>query len=837
MEPESGDLAANLGNQRQLDEAHQRVLDSLTELTAQICRVPIVAVVCEDVRYFRSLPGIQEAEAENLVFLCELPTTGFIEIHDLQAHPSLHSWAASVHHRTVRFYASTPIINASASVIGHLCMMDFVPRNLSSEQKDALKQSASVVAALLDASRSKSEAAQLWGILDQSPSEVYMIDTATLRFRYVNASTCQHLQYSEDELHQMTPYDISPACSVEKVKQLLQPLCTDEVQSVVIDTERQRKDGSAYPIEMQVIKGNLNNHPVWVSIACDISERKAAEDALAKSEERFRIIAQTTNDVVWDWDLRTDTVTWNEGVYKTFGYNEHQLPKTVQQWIDYVHPEDRTRVMAGIENVFDHGGEYWADDYRFLKGDGTYAFVHNRGAVIRDAGKPIRFMGALVDMTALKRTEERLTYLAQNDPLTGLANRNLFYDHLQLAMSRASRHDQMMALFYLDLDRFKEVNDALGHDAGDRVLKEVAQRLRECLRETDLISRLGGDEFTVILEDVTDVGAAAAVAEKIIQSLAAPIGLGKRDVYVSTSIGISIYPHDATLIEDLVKEADSAMYYAKRQGRNNFQFYAPSLNARAVERLEMETLLRQAISKGELLLHYQPQVNLKTKQMIGVEALLRWESPQLGFLMPDRFIPLAEETGLIVPIGEWVLKTACRQNKAWQAAGLPALRTAVNLSALQLRQAGFAEKIRQILQETGILAEHLELEITEACLVENKEVNRDTLADLKSMGICIAIDDFGTGYSSMSYLKEFPLDILKIDQSFVRGLPENSGDAAIATAIITMAHHLKLRVIAEGIERPEQATFLANRGCDYGQGFLYSKPQPPDVIAQIHTGG
>jgi diguanylate cyclase (GGDEF)-like protein/PAS domain S-box-containing protein len=600
-----------------------------------------------------------------------------------------------------------------------------------------------------------------------------------------------------------------------------------------------RKDGMKRFFDFTVIPVCIEGEIVGVcSIGRDITKRKEAEQALAESEERFKLLAQTTNDVVWDWNILSGVFHWNEGIYTVLGYEGHEVPSDFTQWLLHIHPDDRHRVEEGLSRIVHGSGGYWTDDYRYLKGDGSYAYIHNRGSIIRaEDGVPLRMIGALMDMTPIKCTEERLMQLAQNDSLTGLANRTLFYDHLQLAISRAVRNGKQVALMFLDLDRFKEVNDKLGHDTGDAVLVEVARRLKECLRDTDLVSRLGGDEFTVIIEDVMEIDAVAGVAEKIVEIIARPITVTNQKICVSASIGISLYPNDADRIEDLVKQSDCSMYHAKRMGRNNFQFYDQTLNARASENVEMEAQLIKSIELNELELYYQPQVDLKTRQIIGVEALLRWNSPVLGFLLPDRFIPLAEKTGMILPIGEWVIRTACLQQKRWQDLGLPALRISVNLSARQLNQDGFVDILSQILTDTGFERACLELEIAEAALIEDREESRTMFEQLKQLGISLSIDGFGSGYSSLRYLMTYPLDSLKLDHTFVRRLPDNVIEVAVATAIIRMAHDIGLKVVAEGIETAQQLYFLTSRSCDYGQGFLFSKPKAAARIATYIQDG
>ncbi len=445
------------------------------------------------------------------------------------------------------------------------------------------------------------------------------------------------------------------------------------------------------------------------------------------------------------------------------------------------------------------------------------------------------------DVTTLKDAEQRLELLANYDTLTGLPNRGLFRDRLTQAMHRAARNERLVALMFLDLDRFKKVNDSLGHEAGDHLLIEVAERLRRVLRESDTlvrgtqtesatVSRLGGDEFTVIVEDMRHIDHATAIAQKILHVFEAPFHLAGCDLYVSASVGIAIFPFDDENSDELIKHADSAMYHAKQMGRNNFQFYGEHLNAQARERLELETALRLALERNEFILHYQPKQDLQNNQITGVEALVRWQHPQRGLVPPLEFIPLLEENGLIVPVGEWVMRAACTQAARWQAMGLPPMAVAVNLSPRQFRQKDLVGCIQNILHEVGLAPQYLELEITEGLLMDNSETNFAVLSGLKNMGVSIAIDDFGTGYSSLSYLKRFPINVLKIDRAFVNDISDDPNDAAIANAVIALGKSMHLSIVAEGVETPAQLDYLRTMGCDIAQGFLLSKPLPADAL-------
>jgi diguanylate cyclase (GGDEF)-like protein len=417
-----------------------------------------------------------------------------------------------------------------------------------------------------------------------------------------------------------------------------------------------------------------------------------------------------------------------------------------------------------------------------------------------------------------------IEHLAYHDAMTGLPNRPLFIDRLIVALAQAARGNHRLAVFFLDLDRFKDINDSLGHSTGDQMLKEVAERIRRCVRDGDTVARFGGDEFTLMIPRIENVEDAAKIAQKIIETLKIPFFINERELFVTTSIGISLFPNDGADPETLVRNADTAMYRAKDQGRDNYQLYAPAMNARALERLALENMLRKALSQKELVLYYQPLVAVDTRSIIGLEALIRWRHPELGLLSPAHFISVAEVSGLIIPIGEWVLRTACRQIKAWHRKLDHRISVSVNLSARQFQQPDLVEQIRRAIEESGIDPSCLELEITESNAMQNADNTIYTLRDLKALGVSIAMDDFGTGYSSLNYLKRFPIDTLKLDQTFVRDVTTDPSDAAIVSAVIAMAHSLDLTVIAEGVETEEQFAFLQAQQCDRVQGYLYSAP-------------
>lgn len=423
-----------------------------------------------------------------------------------------------------------------------------------------------------------------------------------------------------------------------------------------------------------------------------------------------------------------------------------------------------------------------------------------------------------------KRTEMNLQRLAHYDSLTGLANRTLFHTRLEHALANATRRQNSVALMVLDLDRFKVINDTLGHQAGDRLLVLAAERLQGCVRDSDTIARLGGDEFTIILENLSDGTEPKIVARKILEAMTSPFSLEGQDIYVTPSIGITLFPQDDDNVDGLLKNADAAMYQVKANGRNGVQFFTAGMNERAAERLKIEAGLRQALERGEFVLHFQPKVSLQSERLQGIEALIRWQRPELGIVSPGEFIPVAEDTGLIIPIGEWVLRAGLMQMRAWLQSGLPVPRLAINICARQFHQADVVTMVGAALHDSGIDGRFLEVEITESVLMEDTDATVNTLKGLKALGVRISVDDFGTGYSSLNYLKRFPIDTLKIDRSFVSDIPNDLDDAVITTAIIGLAHNLRRSVVAEGVETREQLSFLRENRCDEAQGYLFSKP-------------
>ena len=556
----------------------------------------------------------------------------------------------------------------------------------------------------------------------------------------------------------------------------------------------------------------------------DVTERLRGEEALRKSEERFNLLTRATNDAVWDLDLLKEELWWSEEFDKLFGYNLNKDQSVKWEfWCGQIHPEERERVVANFNNTIAGKAEHWLEEYSFCCADGRYVFVLDRGYIIRnESGKAVRAIGTMMDITERKQAEEIIRYQAVYDQLTGLPNRILFNERLSASLRQIKNSKKMLAVMFLDLDRFKKINDTLGHAAGDRLLEVFAGRISDTLRSTDTVSRWGGDEFTVLLPDINSPEDAVRTAQRIQENLKPVFKLEEQSLHVTSSIGIAIYPDDGEDAETLVKNADAALYRAKERGRNNYQFYNSTINSQGSELLILESKLHDAPEQGEFEVYYQPRVNITTWKIQGMEALLRWYHPELGLIYPNTFIPIAEENGLIVSIGEWVLETACKQNKAWQDALQPDLRIAVNFSARQFQQFNLLQMVSNCLERTGLEPKYLELEITETTAMQDMDYTKNVLTQLQNMGVQIALDDFGTGYCSLAYLKKFPLNILKIDKSFVSGLTHDPCERAIASAVATLGRDLNLSVVAEGVETKEQLECLRSLHCQEIQGYYFS---------------
>lgn len=592
----------------------------------------------------------------------------------------------------------------------------------------------------------------------------------------------------------------------------------------------QRYDGSDMSMVLSLSQISAANGDVWVCVITDISFRKYTELRLQQTTTELHAILD--NAMVGIAFLRDrQFVRVNEKFEELFGYAREDIEGQSTQCL-YLNVAAYEQFGLEAYNQLASGDSYEAQ-LEMVRSDGQIFWCGISGKAVDAESPQAGTIWLFEDITTQRQNEENLTRLASIDGLTGLPNRAVFTDRVEHAIHKSMRDSGRLAVFFLDLDHFKHINDSLGHKAGDILLTEVADRIKSCLRDGDTVARLGGDEFTLLLEDVRSAEYVGKVAEKVIKSMTQPYQIESTEVNISPSIGISLYPADGRDVDMLVRNADAAMYHAKKVGRNNFQFYSAEMNAEAAKRLAMETALRRAVEQQELHLHYQPQVDLQTGKLVGAEVLLRWHSEQWGNVSPADFVPMLEDTGMITPVGEWVLRQACASYLEWSERLPDNFMMAVNLSGRQFKGGFLADFIRRLLNETGMPAANLELEITESMLMDDTELATITLAELSAMDISLAIDDFGTGYSSLSYLKQFPLNGLKIDSSFVRDVTTDKDDAAIVDAIMAMSSSLGLKVVAEGVETVEQHQYLLQHDCRVAQGFLFSKAVDKDSFASL----
>jgi diguanylate cyclase (GGDEF)-like protein/PAS domain S-box-containing protein len=611
--------------------------------------------------------------------------------------------------------------------------------------------------------------------------------------------------------------------------------------SVLIDSQNEETAKLAVRCGAQdyLFKTRLDAYLLPKAVASMI-ERAANAEALFDEKERAQVTLNSIGDAVVSSNLLGQVTYLNVRAEDLTGWSQSEAAG---------HPlEEVFRIVDATTRVATPNPMMLAirenkvvalpPNCLLIRRDGGETAIEDSTAPIHDRRGAVA--GAVMvfhDVSVARALTLQLSYLAQHDSLTDLPNRVLLSDRLLEAITLSGRHRRQLSVLCLDLDRFKHINDSVGHLVGDRLLQAVARRLVACVRASDTVSRQGGDEFVVLLWEVRHPEDAAVTAEKILQALRAPYHIDQHELHITGSIGIVSFPGDGEDAETLMKKADVAMYHAKDCGRDNYQFFRPEMNIHTIERQSIAGSLRHAIERREFLLYYQPRVNLATGAIIGVEALLRWHHPERGVVSPAKFIAIAEECGLIVPIGRWVLHEACRQARAWQVAGLPPTCVAINISSAELRDRGFVANLRAVLRETGLDPRYLELELTETVLMEDSRSAAEVLAELKAIGVQLALDDFGTGYSSLSYLKRFPIDTLKIDQSFVRDLETDTDDAGIVTAVIGMGKSLNMRIVAEGVETREQLEFLQERNCPQGQGFYFSRPVPATEFGRLLEHG
>ncbi len=667
-------------------------------------------------------------------------------------------------------------------------------------------------------------------LVESAPEAIFVVDVDTGTIVEVNKNACELFNMNREELYDISYLELSP--TYQKTGGLSSDVFQEHIsdalsgKTVVYEWEHINTNGQLLLCETTLVKLPTKNRTLLRGSVIDIRKRKRAEKQMYKLS---RALQQTADSIVITNQYGIIEYV-NPAFEKTTGYtSEEALGKTPSIVKSNKHDEDYYKNLW--ETI--KSGKVFTTIITNQKKDGSY--YHEEKTITPltdDNGNITHFIASGRDITERIHTQERLEYLAHHDALTDLPNRTEFSERLQDETVRSIRYNTKFAVFFADLDRFKIINDTLGHDIGDDVLKTAAERIINNIRGSDIVARLGGDEFAIILTNIKAAEEAGKVANKIIQAISQPMYIKEHELFISSSIGISIFPDDSNTPDTLVKHADIAMYRAKNQGRNNYQFFSKEMSTRAVQRLSMETDLRRALEREEFQLYYQPQLETQSGKIIGTEALLRWHHPQKGIIPPNEFIPILEETGLIIPVGDWVARTACHQLREWHDAG-HALRASINVSSLQFNDPNFEERLANIIQETEIPNHSLELELTESLLMRSTGHTELTLKHFSEMGIQIAIDDFGVGYSSLSYLRRFPVDKLKIDRSFVRDITTDPDDAAIIITIIAMAKTLKLEIVAEGVETQEQLEFLQQFDCNVYQGFLFSRAVPAEEFTVL----
>ena len=829
-----------------LDTSPDPAFDRITVLAANIFSVPVALITFVDQSrtWIKSHYGTEVQEYERALSLCStaiLDREPFI-INDTSVDPRYAIHPLASQESGVRFYAGIPLTVQGNHNIGVFCIIDRKPRSLNADELKMLNLLSKVVTDELELHLNNIKIHELnkglensehyfRSLFDQAGVGVSIENALTGTLIQANQRYCDILGYTSSELQVLDLKSITHPDDVVSQNKVTQALNSSQIHEYNIQKRCICKDNSTVWVDLTCTALWKSGEEPTANIAVihDITDKKLAELALIESEERWKFALEGSDQGIWDLNVSVNHIYLSTRCKEMLGYKEEQISSDMHEWLKLIHPDDLPCLISARQLALDGSSKIFENEHRKLTSDGSWKWIQVKGMVVHrdEAGLPLRIIGTYTDINEKKLAEAEVLRLAHFDGITNLPNRNLFLDRLSQEFKKANRSGKFIALIMLDLDRFKEINDTLGHQKGDFLIKLVAERLLECVRETDTVGRLGGDEFTIILTELDDFSDVELVAFKILDRLAMPYQLEEDLAYVTASLGITLYPNDGTEIEILFKNADQAMYAAKNSGRNRHCYFTPLMQKTSNDKAYLTSQLRNALTNNELSVVYQPIMNLITNEMHKAEALLRWNHPKKGDIAPSLFIPIAEETGQIVEIGNWVFKQAVSAVKLCREKIYPDFQIGVNKSPVQFKQ---EERPHlswfEYLATLGLPGNSIVVEITEGLLLEKTESLKNQFDNLKSAGIQVALDDFGTGYSSISYLKLFDIDYIKIDQMFVKNLSSSQEDLALCEAMIVMAHKLGILVIAEGVETVQQLELLKVAGCDYAQGYLFSKAVP-----------
>ncbi len=843
-----------------VDTPREIEFDRLVKLASELCATPMAAIsiVDEHRLWFKASWGLTIEGMDLSLAFCQhgIQQTGFFQVADAFRDPRFRDNPLVTGDPPMRFYAGFPLRTQGGQALGMLAVLDHQPRVLTPVQREQLQTLAMQTMVTLELRRKQLLLHRLLGTQAEKSSVLQQLGSDIASIGYWQLPVGSDLLELSDEALGLLGHTPGSLLSVAAVLEQIGPDCRDEWQAAL---SRCFSTGVPMDTDCPLQTSARELHLRWLAtpeydtqtfrvrrllgIVQDVTEFHQLEQAAHRWNERFRMVAHLMSDALWEWNVTDDQIWWSDRMFHLLGH--HNAACTLREGLSLLHPADQQRVSQEISEVLTADGDEWTSTFRLRRGDGSWAWVDDRAQVVRDhQGKALRIVGCLRDISQQvkleqqrRADEQRIHQLAFHDQLSGLPNRIALLDRLRHAIVGSRRHHQHGALMFIDLDNFKTLNDAYGHDVGDRLLVQVGRRLADCVRGLDTVARVGGDEFVVLLEDLGSEPAIAALlaeslAKKMLAGFMQPFDLGQTMHDCTASIGVTVFDGELEATDELLKQADLAMYEAKQSGRNSVRFFDPRMQQLVMQRATLEADLRRASLQHEFVLHYQPQWS-RDGRLAGMEALLRWHHPQRGLVYPDDFIGTCEETGLILPLGRWVLQSGCAQLSGWLAAGLGEVRVSVNISPRQLRSPEFVGDVRAALQASGVPPGLLSLELTESTLLHDIEGSIAKMQELRTLGVRFALDDFGTGYSSLSLLQRLPLDHLKIDQSFVRGIDSEHSDQAVVQSIITLGKNLHMGVIAEGVENAGQQQQLCALGCDEFQGYLHGRPMPAGDAARL----